>query len=278
MVDVVRTCFRVSIRRAFRAVPGCRGTYHYRSRKSEQAALRKRIREIAETRARYGYRRITVLLRREGWPVNHKRVHRLYRLEGLQMRLKPPRRRVTARLRDDRSNATRANEVWAMDWMHDELFDGRRIWVLTVVDTWSRLCPVMRACRSATAMEVIDALEEARRRNGLPKVIRVDQGCQFTSKELDLWAYANGITLDFSRPGKPTDNAYAESFNASVRLECLGQHWFLDLDDAREKIEQWRREYNEVRPHSAIGDRAPMSLIHQARQLAEPSRRPEILA
>ena len=161
MIDFVRAAFQVSIRRACRTVPACRATYHYRSRRSEQAPLRKRIREIAETRMRYGYRRITVLLRREGWHVNVKRVHRLYRLEGLQMRLKPPRRRVMAKLRDDRSNASGPNQVWAMDWMHDELFDGRRLWVLTVVDTWSRLCPVMRVCRSATAMEVIDALEQA---------------------------------------------------------------------------------------------------------------------
>ena len=278
MIDFVRAAFQVSIRRACRTVPACRATYHYRSRRSEQAPLRKRIREIAETRMRYGYRRITVLLRREGWHVNVKRVHRLYRLEGLQMRLKPPRRRVMAKLRDDRSNASGPNQVWAMDWMHDELFDGRRLWVLTVVDTWSRLCPVMRVCRSATAMEVIDALEQARRQHGLPTTIRVDQGSQFTSKELDLWAYANGITLDFSRPGKPTDNAYVESFNATVRLECLGQHWFLDLDDAREKIEEWRTEYNEVRPHSAIGDRTPLSLIHLPRQHVEASTRPEILS
>ena len=103
-------------------------------------------------------------------------------------------------------------------------------------------------------------------------------GSQFTSKELDLWAYANSITLDFSRPGKPTDNAYVESFNATVRLECLGRHWFLDLDDAREKVEEWRTEYNEVRPHSAIGDRTPLSLIHRPRQHVEASTRPEILS
>lgn len=134
-----------------------------------------------------------------------------------------------------------------MDWMYDEIFDGRRIWELPVIDIWSRVCPVMRVCRSPTALEVVDALEEARRFVDLPRAIRVDQGCQFTSKELDLWAYGNGVTLDFSRPGKPTDNAFAESFNASVRLECLGQHWFLDLDDARKKVEDWRRFYNEAR-------------------------------
>jgi putative transposase len=247
------------------------------ARDSAARTRRKSIREIAETRARYGYRRVHIFLQRERWRANVKRVRRLYYLEGLQMRHKPPRRRVTAKLRDDRSNATGPNQVWAMDWMHDELFDGKRIWVLTVVDTWSRICPVMRVCRSATAMVIIEALEEARRNLGLPHTVRVDQGRQFTSKELDLWAYANGITLDFSRPGKPTDNAYVESFNASVRMECVGQHWFMDLDDAIEKVEDWRREYNEVRPHSAIGDRPPMALIQKPPQPAEASTRPEIL-
>jgi putative transposase len=137
MIDFVREAFQVSIHRACRAVPAPRATYHYRSRRPEQAPLRKRIREIAETRMRYGYRRIHVLLRREGWHVNVKRVRRLYNLEGLQMRYKPPRRRVMAKLRNDRSDATGPNQVWAMDWMYDETFDGRRLWVLTVVDTWS---------------------------------------------------------------------------------------------------------------------------------------------
>lgn len=278
MIDLVRTGFGVSIRRACRAVPASRASYHYRSVRPDQAPLRKRIREIAETRVRYGYRRIHIVLRREGWPVNVKRVRRLYNLEGLQMRLKPPRRRVMAKLRSDRSDASGPNQVWAMDWMHDELFDGRRLWVLTVIDTWSRVCPVMRVCRSATAMAVIEALEDARRGFGLPHTIRVDQGCQFTSKELDLWAYANNVTLDFSRPGKPVDNCYAESFNARVRLECLGQHWFLNLDDAVRKVEDWRQEYNEVRPHSAIGDRTPMSLIRQPPEQSEASKQPENLA
>ena len=276
MTDFVRTCFQVSIRRACRALPVCRGSYHYHSVRADQASLRKRIREIAETRARYGYRRIHVLLRREGWLVNVKRVHRLYCLEGLQMRHKPPRRRIMAKLRDDRNNASGPNQVWAMDWMYDELFNGKRIWILTVVDTWSRICPVMCVTRSATAQTVIEALERARRDCGLPHTIRVDQGCQFTSKELDLWAYSNGITLDFSRPGKPTDNAFAESFNASVRLECLGQHWFLDMDDAVQKVEEWRRDYNEVRPHSAIGDRPPITLIQKLKHSAAANQKPEI--
>jgi putative transposase len=215
MIDVVRAAFQVSIRRACRTVPACRATYHYRSRRSEQAPLRKRIREVAETHMRYGYRRITVLLRREGWHVNVKRVHRLYRLEGLQMRLKPPRRRVMAKLRDDRSNATGPNQVWAMDWMYDELFDGRRLWVLTVVDTWSRVCPVMRVCRSATAMEVIDALEQARRRRSVST-----KGASSPRKSLiygpmrtaSRWTSA----AQASRPTMPTWKASMPRFGSSA--------------------------------------------------------------
>ena len=210
MIDFVKTVFGVSVRRACRAVPAPRSTYHYVGRRPSQDVLRKRIRELAETHIRYGYRRIHILLQREGWDINVKRVRRLYNLEGLQMRLNPPRRRVMAKLRSDRSDATGPNQVWAMDWMFDETFDGKRLWVLTVIDTWSRVCPVMRVCRSATAMEVIGALEEACAQYGQPKAIRVDQGSQFTSKELDLWAYVKGVTLDFSRPGKPTDTDVIE--------------------------------------------------------------------
>lgn len=277
MIDFAKTVFGVSVRRACRGVPAPRSTYHYVSRRPSQDVLSKRIRELAGTHVRYGYRRIHSLLQREGWKVNVKRVRRLYNLQGLQMRLKPPRRRVMAKLRSDRSDATGPNQVWAMDWMVDETFDGKRLWVLTVIDTWSRVSPVMRVCRSATAMEVIEALDEAGRRHGRPKSIRVDQGSQFTSKELDLWAYGNGVVLDFSRPGKPTDNAYTESYNAIVRMECLGQHWFLSLEDAREKVESWRREYNEARPHGAIGDRPPIAMLPRLGTAPRAVQLPEIL-
>ena len=193
------------------------------------------------------------------------------------MRHKPPRRRVTAKLREDRTSAAAPHQIWAMDWMHDQLFDGRRIWVLTVVDTYSRVCPALRVCRVANAAEVTAALDGAVRRYGVPGRIRVDQGCQFTSRELDLWAYARGVTLDFSRPGKPTDNAHAEAFNARFRAECLSQHWFLDLDDARTKVETWRVDYNEVRPHSAIGDRPPIALISALERLLGGDQKPESL-
>ena len=277
MVDHLRGAYRVSIRRACATIRAGRTSYLYKSRRDGQATLRKRIREIAETRVRYGYRRIHVLLKREGWAVNAKRVHRLYKLEGLQMRHKPPRRRVTVKLRQDRASASGPNDIWAIDFMYDQLFDGTRIWVLTMVDQFSRLCPGLAVVRSATAMDVVDALDRAVAKYGCPRTIRVDQGSQFTARETDLWAYGKGVTLDFSRPGKPTDNSFIESFKARFRAECLNQHWFLDLDDAREKVEAWRRDYNMARPHSAIGDRPPIALLRALVACPEGSKTPASL-
>jgi putative transposase len=239
MVDHTRLTWRVSIRRACRVLPVERSTYHYRSRRVGQAQLTERIKEIAATRVRYGYRRIHVLLRREGWRVNAKRVYRLYRELGLQLRHKTPKRRVKAKLREDRRPATRSNETWAMDFVHDQLATGTKLRALTIVDTFSRFSPAIEPRFNFRGADVVEVLERVGRVTGFPAAIRVDQGSEFVSRDLDLWAYQRGVTLDFSRPGKPTDNAYAESFNATVRLECLGRCWFLDLDDAREKVEEW---------------------------------------
>ena len=262
MVDHVRAAWRVSIRRACRAMPVDRSTYHYRSKRAGQAPLSKRIKEIAETRVRYGYRRIHVLLRREGWPVNVKRVCRLYREQGLQLRNKSPKRRVKAKLRDGRSPATEPNQVWAMDFVHDQLFDGRKIRVLTIVDAFTRFSPAIDVRRSYRGANVVETLERAAGEIGYPKTIRLDNGPEFISRELDLWAFMHDVTLDFSRPGKPTDNAFIESLNGKFRAECLNAHWFMSLEDARQKMEDWRRDYNEQRPHSSIGNKRPIELLN----------------
>jgi len=238
-------------------------TYHYRSRRSGQAELEHRIKEICQTRVRYGYRRVHVLLRREGWHINVKKVHRIYRELGLQLRNKTPKRRVKAKLREDRRNATQPNETWAMDFVHDQLSMGRKIRILTVVDTFSRYAPVIDPRFSYRAEDVVQTLERVCSQLGYPSTIRVDQGTEFVSRDLDLWAYANGVTLDFSRPGKPTDNAFIEAFNGRLRAECLNAHWFMSLEDAREKLEDWRRYYNEQRPHGAIGQKTPISLVRR---------------
>jgi putative transposase len=232
-------------------------TCRYKSVKDEQAALRMRLKELAATRVRYGYRRLHILLRREGWKVNAKRVYRLYREENLSLRAKTPKRRVSCRKRVDRPDATCMNDCWAMDFMYDELFDGRRIRLLTIVDLFTRESLAIVVRQRFPAKDVVEILDRLGDQRTLPKTIRVDNGTEFTSKAVDRWAYENQVVLDFSRPGKPTDNAFIESFNGSVRAECLNENWFLSLDDAKEKIEAWRVDYNEHRPHSALGNLAP---------------------
>jgi putative transposase len=253
----------VSIRRACDVFLCDTSTYHYKSRRSGQAELELRIKEICQTRVRYGYRRVHVLLRRDGWPVNVKRVYRVYREMGLQLRNKTPKRRVKAKLREGRRDATQPNETWAMDFVHDQLAMGRKIRILTVVDIFSRYAPVIDPRFSYRAEDLVGTLERVCSKAGYPAMIRVDQGTEFVSRDLDLWAYTNGVTLDFSRPGKPTDNAFIEAFNGRLRAECLNAHWFMSLEDAREKLEDWRKYYNEQRPHGAIGHKTPISLIRR---------------
>lgn len=250
----------MSIRRACQALEVDRSTYHYKSRRPDQAGLEARIKEICATRVRYGYRRVHVVLQREGWDVNIKKTHRIYNELGLQLRNKTPKRQVRAKLRADRQPATQPNETWAMDFVHDQLATGRKIRILTVVDTFSRFSPVLDPRFSYRGEDVVHTLDQTCARVGYPKAIRVDQGSEFVSRDLDLWAYRNGVVLDFSRPGKPTDNAFIEAFNGRFRAECLNAHWFLTLADAQEKLETWRRYYNEDRPHGAIGNKPPISL------------------
>jgi len=262
LIDGVRDDWRVSVRRACAALRFDRSTYQYRSRRTDPAILKKRIKEICETRVRYGYRRVHYVLRREGWEVNVKKVYRIYREMGLQLRNKTPKRRVKAKLREDRADAVRANDVWAMDFVHDQLATGRKLRVLTVVDTFSRFVPVIDPKFSYRGEDVVATLDHVCRQIGYPKTIRVDNGSEFISRDTDLWAYRRGVILDFSRPGKPTDNAFIEAFNSKLRSECLNAHWFLSLQDACEKLEHWRRYYNEERPHSAIGNKVPAALMN----------------
>ncbi|RBP86052.1 putative transposase, partial [Rhodobacter sp. 140A] len=209
---------------------------------------------------RYGYRRVHVILDREGWRHSIKKTYSVYRAMGMQLRNKTPKRRVKAKLREDRAEAVRPNDVWAMDFVHDQLALGQKLRILTVVDTHSRFCPALDARFSYRGEDVVKTLDKVCRRIGYPKTIRVDNGTEFVSRDLDLWACAKGVTLDFSRPGKPTDNGFIEAFNSKLRSECLNAHWFMSLADAGEKLEDWRRHYNDDRPHSAIGYNVPSAL------------------
>jgi len=228
-----------------------------------------KIKEIAAVRVRYGYKRIHVLLRREGWQINHKRVYRLYCEEGLNLRARRPKRRVSAAHRMQRQEARGINECWSMDFVSDALFNGRRFRALTVVDNFSRESLAIEVEQGIRGEQVVGVLDRLKFARGVPKVIRVDNGPEFISKILDKWAYENGVTLDFSRPGKPTDNAFVESFNGSFRDECLNVNWFLSLQDARAKIEAWRIDYNDYRPHSSLGDMTPSDFAKsKARKVA----------
>lgn len=215
-----------------------------------------RIRDLAAARVRYGYRRVHVLLAREGWKVNHKRVFRLYRLEGLSLRLKVRKKRVSAP-RLVQPVPTAPNQRWSMDFMSDSLHDGRRFRVFTLVDNMTRESPHIAVERSFSGRQITEILDNIGQRIGLPEAIQLDNGPEFTSKALDEWAARNHIKLLFSRPGTPTDNPYIEAFNGRLRAECLDQHWFTSLEDARHTIEAWRKEYNTERPHTALGNLAP---------------------
>jgi putative transposase len=268
VVGFFRAGFRVSERRACRVAGVPRSTCRYRSVARDQTALRGRLRELAAARVRYGYRRLHVLLRREGWPVNHKRIHRLYREEGLSIRVKPRRKRVSGGRVLPRP-AQRPQERWSMDFLTDSLLDGRRFRVLTIVDNVSRVSPAIAVGRSLTGERVVAVLERLKETIGVPQRIGIDNGPEFISKALDAWAYRNGVRLEFSRPGKPTDNAFAESFNGRFRDECLNQHWFASLEEARQTIEAWRVEYNTERPHRALGQQTPAAWEAGWKPLAE---------
>ena len=257
LVCEMKTSYQVSERWACKTMEFARSTIRYESLTDPQIALRMRLRELAAARVGYGYRRLHILLWREGWRVNHKRVYRLYQEEGLGMRKKTPRRRKACLKRELRPRTTLKNEYWSMDFMSDELYDGHRIRILTLVDNHTRESLAIHVAQRIRAIEVVEVLERVVMEHGKPQTIQVDNGPEFVSKDLDLWAYWNNVKLDFSRPGKPTDNAYIESFNARFRLECLNEHWFLSLEDAREKTEEWRQDYNQIRPHSSLGNIPP---------------------
>ena len=228
----------------------------------EDKVVRERIKEIAATRVRFGYPRIYTLLRREGWKDNKKRVYRIYREEGLNLRSKRPRRNKAAAHRLERPGLERLYQCCSMDFVADQLFDGRKFRALTLVDNFSRQCIAIRVGQSIRGIDVVKIMEEIKNKHKIiPERIQVDNGSEFISKDFDRWAYENKVILDYSRPGKPTDNPFIESFNGSFRDECLNVNWFLSMEDAVEKIDAWREEYNSFRPHSSLNDLTPNEVV-----------------
>lgn len=215
----------MSHRRACGLIELQRSTFHYKHRRSKDTALRMRLKELAAVRVRFGYRRLHILLKREGWVVNHKKLYRLYHEEGLTVRTKK-RKKFASRPRAPLKQVHKTNEQWSMDFVHDRLEDGRSLRVLCVVDNYSRECLALHAARKIRGLDVAACLERIAGRRGYPKSIRVDNGTEFYSKAMDQWAYLRRVHLEFIRPGKPVENAYIESFNSRLRDECLNLHLF----------------------------------------------------
>ena len=251
--------YKVSERRAIRVIGIKRSTHRYESKAKDQSALCLRLREVAALHVRYGYRRLTVLLRREGWPVNAKRVYRLYKQEGLIVRTKQ-RKKIARRERLPQPMATRPNQCWSMDFVSDKLVDGRSFRILTVVDQFTRECMCLHAEHGMSGVVVAKCLTEAAsERGGFPQSITCDNGSEFASRVLEAWAMEHEVRLCFIRPGRPVENAFGESFNGRLRDECLNVSWFRSLSDTRKHLSEWRRHYNNERPHSALDDRSPSS-------------------
>lgn len=202
-----------------------------------------RLRELAAIRVRFGYRRLTVLLRREGWHVNAKRVYRLYREEGLQVRTKTRAKRAS-HVRVPLPAAAGANQRWSMDFVSDRLANGLWFRILTILDQFTKEGLCSHADRRQSGKKVVEQLDRLVAERGAPDSITIDNGSEFAGREMETWAYEKGVKLDFIRPGKPAQNGFIESFNGRLRDECLNVEVFFDLEDAREKIERWREDYN----------------------------------
>lgn len=246
-MGVTRACGLIGISRSL---------FRYQSKRPDDGELRARLIALAGQKRRYGYRRLHVLLRREGWKLNWKRTYRVYHAAGLMVRRRK-RKRIAGIERASKVPATGANQSWSMDFVSDGFVDGRRLRCLNIVDDFTKECLVIEVDTSLPGRRVVSVLERLAESRGLPRSVTVDNGPEFTSKALDEWAYRMQLELKFIAPGKPQQNAYIESFNGKFRDECLNEHWFLSMRHARKVIEAWRHEYNDERPHSTLGNQTP---------------------
>lgn len=259
-----------SQRHACRLVGLSRAVARYVSRRAPDTALRARLRELAGQHKRYGYLRLHVLLRREALVVNAKRTYRLYKEEGLTVRTKK-RRRLPGRERVPLAAPERRNQRWSLDFVSDSLCSGCRFRVLNIVDDYSRESPGQLVDVSISGDRMARFLDRLADFHGLPEEIVMDNGPEMTSKAMFLWSLKTGVRLRFIQPGKPMQNGFVESFNGRSRDECLNEHWFTSLTEARRLIETWRRHYNEERPHSALGYDTPSNFARRSAGLRSPT-------
>jgi putative transposase len=261
-VAQVRQVHGASERRACGLVGQPRATQRYAAKAEPEDNLPSRIAELARERPRFGYRRLTALLKREGVTVWHGRVHRITK----ELRLQVPRRKRKrlACSKPTQTEITCPNQRWGMDFVSDNLVDGRSFRALAIVDHYTRECPVIEVDVSLPGARVLRVLEQLAEDRGLPGAIRVDHGPEFICDAVRTWCAQRKVALDYIQPGKPMQNGHVESFNGKLRDECLNTHWFTSLRQARILIESWRTDYNQARPHSALGYATPQEFAKQS--------------
>jgi putative transposase len=247
---------QLGVTRACGLIGMSRSLYRYEAKRPDDEELTERLTTLAGQKRRYGYRRLHVLLCREGWEINCKRTYRVYYAAGLMVRRRK-RKRIAGVERQEKVIALAPNESWSMDFVSDGFVDGRRLRCLNIVDDFTKECLAIEVDTSLPGRRVVSVLERLAESRGLPKSVTVDNGPEFVSKVLDAWAYGRQLQLRFIEPGKPQQNAYIESFNGKFRDECLNEHWFLSMGHARQVIAAWRHEYNDERPHSSLGYLTP---------------------
>lgn len=253
---------RISERRACQVLRCHRSVLRYQGHGRSNESLRERLKVLAAQYPRYGYLMLHALLQREGLVVNRKRTYRLYTELGLQVRTK--RRRKLVRPRLPMSLPCGANERWSLDFVSDQLTCGRRFRILNVVDDYTRECVGQLVDLSISGARMARFLSSLALERNLPGAIVCDNGTEMTSKAMFFWSRETGVKLNFIQPGKPTQNAFVESFNGKFRDGCLNQHWFKDLHEARHIINNWRKHYNEVRPHSSLNYLPPAVFAEKA--------------
>lgn len=234
----------------------------YKKKPDKNTEVTERIKYWSEKRIRYGTPRIHIMLLRDGFKINHKRTERIYKSLGLSLR-KKKKRKYRSEVRLPAPTATERLDVLSMDFMSDRTYDGKKLRFFTLEDIFTRECHAIEVDTSLTGYKVVQFLEQLKYMEGLPRLIMVDNGPEFICIALDKWAYQNDVKLSFSRPGKPTDNPFIESFNGKLRDECLETNWFLSLEHARKVVEEWRNEYNESRPHSSLDNLTPKEFVEK---------------
>lgn len=250
-------------------IPVQRSTVRYEAKPKMNEPHRSAILDIASTRPRFGHKRIVTMMRRQGFPIGKNKVYRIYKECGLQVRTKR-RKKVAARERIPLPRPKTINRIWSMDFVHDQLVYGQKIRALTIVDHFSRESVAIEVGFGLRASDVIRVLDRLKSTRGLPKALLLDNGSGFSGKELARWAFENSVQLQFIRPGKPVENAYIESFNGRLRDECLNTNLFYTMEEAKTKIEDWRIDYNDWRPHSALGNRSPSEYLKHLETGNEP--------